>query len=67
MDPIAAADPPPSKSSNSSLHAMLDTVMTILVDHGQLVFDVFNELHALQEDLADARGSTPPAPPFDES
>ena len=41
--------------------------MTILVDHGQLLFDVFNELHALREDLADARGSTSPAPPFDES
>ena len=67
MDPIAIADPPPSTSSDSSLHAMLDTVMTVLMDHGQLLFDVFDELHALREDLADARGSTPPTPPFDES
>uniref|UniRef100_A0A7N2R4D2 Uncharacterized protein n=1 Tax=Quercus lobata TaxID=97700 RepID=A0A7N2R4D2_QUELO len=29
VDPIAAVDPPPSTSSDSSLRAMLDTVMTV--------------------------------------
>ena len=60
-------DPPPSTSSASSLRAMLDTIMTVKVAHGQLLLDVLNEVVALRADLADARGSTPPAPPSDES
>ena len=47
MDLTATADPPPSASSNSSLHAMLDTVLTIQVVHGQLLLDVLNEVATL--------------------
>ena len=67
VDPIATVDPPPSTSSDSSLCVMLDTVITVQAVHGQILLDVLNKLHALQVDLADVRGSTPPAPPFDES
>jgi len=35
--------------------------------HGQLLLDVLNEVAALRANLADARGSTPLAPPSDES
>ena len=67
VDPIATVDPPPSTLSDSSLRSMLDTIMTIQVARGQLLLDVLNELHTLLADLANARGSTPQAPPFDES
>ena len=67
VDPTAAVDPLSSTSSDSSLHAMLDTIMTVQAAHGQLLLDVLNELHILLADLANARGSTPQAPPFDES
>ena len=66
VDPIVAVDPPPSSSSDSSLRSMLDTVMTVQVAHGQILLDVLTELQALQADLVGARGSTPPAPPFDD-
>ena len=67
VDPTAIADPPPSTSSTSSLHAMLDTVITVQEMQGQILLDVLNEVAALRVDLADARGSIPPTPPFDES
>ena len=35
--------------------------------HGQLLLDVLNEVAALRVELAIARGSTPSAPPSDES
>ena len=60
-------DPPPSTSSDSSLRAMLDTVLTIQTAHGQLLLDVLNEVVALRAEFAGARGSTAPAPPSDES
>ena len=55
VDPTAAVDPLSSTSSDSSLHAMLDTIMTVQATHGQLLLDVLNELHA---SMVDARGST---------
>ena len=67
VDPTATADPPPSTSSDSSLRAMLDTVMIVQAAHGQLLLDVLNEVAALQAALADARGSPSPAPHSDES
>ena len=67
MDPTAVMDPPPSTSNDSSLCAMLDTVLTVQSAHGQLLLDVLNEFTALQAELAVARGSTPPAPPSNES
>ena len=47
VEPTVAMDPPPSTSSDSSLRAMLDTVMTVQAAHEQLLLDVLNELHAL--------------------
>ena len=64
VDPIVAVDLPTSKSSDSSLCAMLDTVLTVQAAHGQLLLDVLNEVLALQVNLAIARGSTPPAHPL---
>ena len=58
VDPIAAVDPPPSTLSDTSLQSMLDIVMIVQAAHGQLWLDVLNDLHALQADLADARGSS---------
>ena len=60
-------DPPPSTSSTSSLCAMLDIVITVQAAHGQLLLDVLNEVVVLRENLADARGFTPLAPPSDDS
>ena len=67
MEPTATMDPPPSTSSDSSLHAMLDMVLTVQAAHGQLLLDVLNEVAALRAELVVARGSTPPAPPSNES
>ena len=67
VNATAAVYPPPSTSSSSSMHTMLDMVLTVQVAHGQLLLDLLNEVAALQAALADARGSTPPAPPSDES
>ena len=67
VDTTAVVDPPPSTSSSSSMRTMLDMVLTVHVAHGQLLLDLLNEVAALQTDLANARGSTPPAPPSDES
>ena len=67
VDSIDAATPPPSTSDDSSIHHMLDTVMTIQAVHGQLLVDVLTELQALRADLA-SFGRSPPPPPFhDES
>ena len=65
VDPIAAVDPPPSSSCDSSIRSMLDTVMTVQAVHGQLLVDVLTELQALRADFASVRWSTPP-PPFDD-
>ena len=67
MDPTAIVDPPPSTSSDSSLRTMLDTVLTVQAAHGQHLLDVLNEITALRAKLAIAKGSTPPAPPSNES
>ena len=64
VDPIAIMDPAPSTSSASSMRTMLDTVLSVLAAHGQLLLDVLNEVLALQVNLAIARGSTPPAHPL---
>ena len=68
-DPTADdfVDPPPSTSSSSSMHTLLETCLTIQVAHGQILLDLLTEVAALRADLAHARGSTPPAPPSDES
>ena len=67
MDLTAIVDPLPSTSSDSSLRAMLDTVLTVQASHGQLLLDVLNDVAALRAELAIARGSTPPASPSKES
>ena len=66
MDPTAILDPPPSRSSDSSLRTMLDTVLTVQAAHGQHLLDVLNEVTALRVELVIAKGSTPPAPPSNE-
>ena len=65
VDLIAAAAPPPSTSDDSSIHRMLDIVMTIQVAHGQLLVDMLTKLQALRAELASFRRSPPP-PPFDD-
>jgi len=67
VDPTATVDPPPSTSSASSMRTMLDKVITVQAAHGQLLLDLLNEVATLWEDLKNDRGSTPSAPPFDES
>ena len=65
IDPTAAADPPPFTSNDSSIHRILDTVMTIQAAHGQLLVDVIMELQVLRAKLASFRQSSRP-PPFDD-
>ena len=67
VDPTTAVDPPPSTSSDSSLHAMLDKILTGQAAHKQILLDVLNEVAVLRADLVHARGSTPQAPHSDES
>ena len=61
VDLTAAAAPPPSTSDDSSIHRMLDTVITVQVAHGQLLVDVLIKHQALQVDFASIRWS--PLPP----
>ena len=60
IDPTAAAVPLPSTSDDSSIHRMLDTIMSIQAAHGQLLVDVLTELQALRAKLASFRRSPPP-------
>ena len=64
VDPTATTAPPPSTSNDSSIHRMLDTIMTVQAAHGQLLVDVLTELQALHANLASFRWSPLP-PPFD--
>ena len=62
VDIAAAAHiglPPPS------LRAMMETIMTTQVAHGQLLYGFFAEVAALRVDLAYYRHAVPPSPPFD--
>ena len=65
IDPTVAAAPSPSTSDDSSIHRMLDTVMTVQVVHGQLLVDMLTELQALCVELVIFRRSPPP-PLFDD-
>ena len=67
VDPTAIVDLTPSTSSDSSLRAMLDMILIVQAAHGQLILDALNEVAALRAESAVARGSTPLAPPSDES
>ena len=67
VDPIAAMDPPPFTSSSSFMRTMLKTCLIVQVTHGQILLDLLNEVAALRENLAHARGASPPGPPSDES
>ena len=66
VDHTVAVDPPPSTSSDFSLRAMLDNILTIQAAHGQILLDVLNEVTSLRADLVNARGSTPQASPSNE-
>ena len=68
VDPAIAATaiPLPSTSNDSNIQHMLETVMTAQAAHGQLLVDMFNELHALRADLEHLRQSLPPPPFYDE-
>ena len=52
-------------SDDSSIHRMLDTVMTVQAAHDQLLVDVLTELQALHAEMASFIRSPPP-PPFDD-
>ena len=65
IDPTVAAAPSPSTSDDSSIHRMLDIIMTVQAARGQLLVDVLTELQDLHADLASFRWSPPP-PPFDD-
>ena len=55
VDPTATTTPPPSTSNDSSIHRMLDTIMTVQAAHGQLLVDMLTELQALRAELASIR------------
>jgi len=46
-DPTAIVDPPPSTSSSSSMHTMLETCLPVPAAHGQLLLDLHNEVTTL--------------------
>ena len=66
VDHTSAVDPPPSTSSDFSLCAMLDNILTVQAAYGQVLLDVLNEVTSLRADLANARGSTSQASPSNE-
>ena len=45
------------------LRAMMETIMTTQVAHGQLLYGLFAEIAALRADLVDYRHPAPPSPP----
>ena len=51
--------PPPTASDNSDIRHTLDRVLTIQAAQGQILVDVFDEIHALCAELAQFR-----PPPF---
>ena len=51
--------PPPTASDDSDIRHMLDHVLTIQAAQGQILVDVFDEIHALRAELAQFR-----PPPF---
>ena len=68
VDPIGvAADavPPPSTSNDFDIRRKLETVMTVQAAHGQILEDMYDELHALRADLVHLQRSSSP-PPFND-
>ena len=57
---VVHTDPPPP-----SLRAMMETILTTQVAHGQLLYGFFFEVAALRADLADYRRAIPRSPPSD--
>ena len=62
VDSTAAIVPLPSTSDDSNISCMLETIMTIQADHGQVLVDMFDELRSLRADLESLRRS--PWPPL---
>ena len=57
----AAADvPPPTTSDDSDIRRMLDHVLTVQATQGQILVDVFDEIHGLRADLAWFQSSSSP-------
>ena len=50
VDTTAAVDPPPSTSSSSFMHTMLETCLTIQAAYRQILLDLINEVAALRAD-----------------
>ena len=48
-----------------SLRAMMETIMTTQVAHGQLLYGFFAKVATLRADLANYRRAVPPSPPSD--
>ena len=64
MSGAADADvPPPTTSDDSDIRRTLDHVLTVQAAHGQILVDVFDEIHALHAELAQFRRFSTP-PPF---
>ena len=62
----AAADvPPPTTSDDLDIRCTLDHVLTVQAAQGQILVDVFDEIHGLRADLARFWSSLSP-PPFDD-
>ena len=57
--------PPPTSLDDSDIRRTLDHVFTVQVDQGQILVDIFDEIHGLRADLARFRRSSPP-PHFDD-
>ena len=61
-----AADVPPlTTSDDSDIQRMLDHVLTVQADQGQILVDVLDEIRGLRADLAQFRSSSSPLP-FDD-
>ena len=67
VDSTATMDPSLSTSSSSSMCTILETRLTVLAAHGQILLDLLNEVAALQANSVDAKGAFPLDPPSDKS
>ena len=54
--------PPPTTSDDTDIRRMLDHVLTVQAAHRQILVDVFDEICALQVELAQFRRSSLPPP-----
>ena len=73
MDPITTVDPVddakdvnPTVAPPLALHAMMQSIMTTFVAHGQLLDELLTKSASLRANFMDYKSAFPPPPPFED-